>query len=48
MDASITNLEEYRKSHPPVVRCVIAMHRAWLNWSLLPVALSIKILRGMR
>jgi len=33
---SVTNLEEYRKTHGPAVRCLAAAQRAWWKWAMLP------------
>lgn len=35
----ITDLSEYRRSHPPAVRCAMAMQRAWWKWAMLPWAM---------
>jgi len=30
------DLNEYRKTHGPAVRCLVAAQRAWWKWAMLP------------
>lgn len=41
----ITDLTEYRASHPPAVRCAIAMQRCWIKWAMLPWEMSLRLFR---
>ena len=33
---TVTDLEEWRRTHGPAVRCIVAMQRAWWKWAALP------------
>lgn len=39
MTASVTDLQDYRRTHPPAVRCFNAMVRCWWKWSALSFSL---------
>lgn len=43
MFATVTDLAEYRRTHPPALRCFDAMQRAWWNWATLPAVLAIRL-----
>lgn len=43
MFATVTDLAEYRRTHPPALRCLSAMQRAWWNWATLPAVLAIRL-----
>lgn len=32
MTATVTDLKEYRRTHPPAVRCFLAVNKCWWNW----------------
>lgn len=32
MFATVTDLAEYRRTHPPAVRCFLAVNKCWWNW----------------
>lgn len=33
---TVTDLDEWRRTHGPALRCLAAAQRAWWNWSALP------------
>jgi hypothetical protein len=35
MIASVTDLQEYRRTHPPAVRCFLAVNKCFWNWAAL-------------
>ena len=45
MFATVTDLAEYRRTHPPALRCFDAMQRAWWNWATLPAVMALRMLR---
>lgn len=45
MTASVTDLQDYRRTHPPAVRCFAAMQRAWWNWATLPAVMALRLFR---
>ena len=45
MIASVTDLQQYRRSHPPALRYLAAMQRAWWNWATLPAIMAMRMMR---
>lgn len=45
MIASVTDLQEYRQSHPPALRLFAAAQRAWWNWATLPAIIAMRMMR---
>lgn len=37
MTATVTDLKQWKESHPPALRCLAAMQRCWWSWATLTV-----------
>jgi len=35
MTATVTDLNQWKETHPPALRCLVAMQRCWWNWATL-------------